>query len=256
MALYTNDFIARLEVVWGRGFLSPGGPEEVRMIVDGVELDGRAVLDIGVGTGGPAVALAREFGANVIGIDIEDGVLERARALVHETGLAERIRLEKVEPGPLPFPDASFDVVFSKDSLVHVPDKRALYAEIERVLRPGGHLAVSDWLSSPRADQDPAMRAWLEAVHLDFAFATAGEIVAMLRELGFEAVEAVDRNRWFVDLSHREQAAITGPLRSQLEARFGAEEVTAWYDRRQLLINAAEAGALRPTHIRACRSAA
>lgn len=256
MTQYTDDFIARLEVVWGRAFLSPGGPDEVRSIVDGIALDGRTVLDIGVGTGGPAMLLARQFGANVVGIDVEDGVLERARALADETGLAGRITLEKVEPGPLPFPDASFDVVFSKDSLVHVPDKRALYAEAERVLRPGGHLAVSDWLSSPAADEDPAMKAWLEAVHLDFTFATAEEIAAMLREIGFEAVETVDRNRWFVDLSHREQAAITGPLRSELEERFGAEEVTAWHHRRQLLVDAARAGALRPTRIRARRRAA
>lgn len=135
MTQYPDDFIARLEAVWGRGFLSPGGPDEVRMIVDGVALDGKTVLDIGIGTGGPAILLAGEFGANVIGLDVEDGVLERARALVEETGLADRIRLEKVDPGPLPFPDDSFDVVFSKDSLVHVPDKRALYAEAEGTWR-------------------------------------------------------------------------------------------------------------------------
>lgn len=256
MAQYTDEFIARLEVLWGRGFLSPGGPEEVRMIFEAVAPAGRDVLDIGVGLGGPAVVLARAFGAQVVGIDVENGVLERARALVDETRLADRITLELVEPGPLPFPDASFDVVFSKDSLVHVPDKRGLYAEAWRVLRPGGRLAVSDWLSGRTADQDPAMRAWLEAVHLDFTFATGDEVAAMLRAIGFEAVETVDRNAWFVDLSRREQAAITGPLRSELEALFGADEVSAWHGRRQLLVGAAAAGALRPTHIRARRSPA
>lgn len=256
MAQYTDDFIARLEVLWGRGFMSPGGPDEVRMIVEAVALDVKTVLDIGVGIGGPAMVLAQEFGAQVIGIDVEDGVLERAQALVDETCLADRITLKQVESGPLPFPDASFDVVFSKDSLVHVPDKRALYAEAERVLRPGGHLAVSDWLSGRTADKDPVMRAWLEAVHLDFTFATAEEVAAMLREIGFEAVETVDRNGWYVDLSRREQAAITGPFRSELEALLGSEEVSAWHSRRQLLVNAVEVGALRPTHIRARRSPA
>jgi SAM-dependent methyltransferase len=173
---------------------------------------------------------------------------------VHESGLADRITLRRVEAGPLPFADASFDVVFSKDSLVHVPDKRALYAEAERVLRPGGHLAVSDWLSAPGAHENPVMKAWLEAVHLDFTFATAEEVAAMLREIGFEAVETVDRNGWFVGLCHREQAAITGSLRSELEALLGAEEVAAWHGRRQLLVDSAERGALRPTHIRARRS--
>jgi ubiquinone/menaquinone biosynthesis C-methylase UbiE len=255
MAQYTDDFIARLEVLWGRGFMSPGGPDEVRMIVDGLALDGKAVLDIGVGIGGPAAVLVQEFGAKVVGIDVEEAVLRRARALVEETGLAGQITLELVTAGRLPFPDASFDVVFSKDSLVHVPDKRALYVEAERVLRPGGHLAVSDWLSSPGAEEVPAMQAWLQAIHLDFTFATAEDIAAMLRASGFVAVETTDRNRWFVELSRREQAVITGPLRWQLEALLGAEELAAWHGRRQLLVDAAEVGALRPTHIRTRRTA-
>lgn len=78
----------------------------------------------------------------------------------------------------------------------------------------------------------------------------------MLWEIGFDAVETVDRNAWFVDLSHREQATITGALRSELEALLGAKEVAAWHGRRQLLVNSAETGALRPTHIRARRRAA
>ena len=49
-------------------------------------------------------------------------------------------------PGPLPFADASFDIVFSKDALLHVPDKDALFAEIFRVLKPGGVFAASDWM--------------------------------------------------------------------------------------------------------------
>jgi SAM-dependent methyltransferase len=61
-------------------------------------------------------------------------------------GLAGRIRGVKVEPDGLPFAVASFDVVFSKDSLVQIPEKPALFADTLRALRPGGRFIASDWL--------------------------------------------------------------------------------------------------------------
>ena len=66
MAHYTDEFIARLQLVWGAGFLSPGGPQEVGEIVKRLDLGDRRVLDIGCGTGGPAIVLARDYGARVV----------------------------------------------------------------------------------------------------------------------------------------------------------------------------------------------
>ena len=54
--------------------------------------------------------------------------------LAQDEARADRIGLLKVAPGPLPFPPGTFDVVFSKDSIVHIPDKAALMAEVFRVL--------------------------------------------------------------------------------------------------------------------------
>ena len=54
-----------------------------------------------------------------------------------------------VEPGPLPFADQSFDAVFTKDAIVHIPDKPPFYREVLRVLRPGGLFVGSDWLCGP-----------------------------------------------------------------------------------------------------------
>ncbi|RMD88595.1 MAG: methyltransferase domain-containing protein, partial [Alphaproteobacteria bacterium] len=70
--LYDERHLALLEALWGEGYLSPGGPEEVARILDGVALAGREVLDIGCGAGGITVALAADFGAaRVVGIDVE-----------------------------------------------------------------------------------------------------------------------------------------------------------------------------------------
>ncbi|MFM7444901.1 MAG: methyltransferase domain-containing protein, partial [Tabrizicola sp.] len=133
---YPPRMIAMLEAVWGEGFLSPGGPEEVARVIGSHSLKGKAVLDIGCGAGGIDISLVRDHGAGfVTGIDVEDPVLTHARSLVAREGLGASIGLVKVAPGPLPFPPVIFDVVFSKDSIVHIPDKHALMSEVFRVLR-------------------------------------------------------------------------------------------------------------------------
>ncbi|MDE4100063.1 hypothetical protein [Phaeobacter gallaeciensis] len=75
---YQGHFIERLHAVWGEGFLSPGGPQEVCEIVRGLDLTGKSVLDIGFGTAGPATVLARDLGASrVVGVYIEEPLHRR-----------------------------------------------------------------------------------------------------------------------------------------------------------------------------------
>src|SRR3954468_12548058 len=136
---YEESFIARLEMMWGEGFLSPGGADEVRLMLSGEDISGKRILDIGCGAGGAELLLVREFDAHhVVGIDVVPELIERARQLCRKACLSGRIELTLVEPGPLPFEDASFDVVFTKDALLHMPDKLVAFREIHRVLWPGG----------------------------------------------------------------------------------------------------------------------
>ena len=113
--LYHDQMISMLEEVWGEGWLSPGGPEEVGRVLEGLNLTGKSVLDIGCGAGGIELVFINKHGAGyVTGIDVEDTVLAHARKHAQARGLADRIGLVKVAPGPLPFPPQTFDVVFSK----------------------------------------------------------------------------------------------------------------------------------------------
>ena len=157
---YAKDFTDALQFMWGDGFLSPGGPEEVAEMVAGLDLTGKRVLDVGSGLGGVDILLAAKHGAaEVVGIDVEPQLVKSARALISAKGLAERVRFQLVEPGPLPFPDARFDVVFSKDAMVHIEDKAALYAEVLRVLKPGGWFTAADWLWAEGAAKSSGRRS-------------------------------------------------------------------------------------------------
>ena len=149
--LYDDTHIALLEDIWGEGFLSPGGPDEVARVLEGLDLSGKTVLDIGCGSGAIAVLLARDYGAgSVVGIDVEDDVCNAAARLAEKEGVADRVSIRKVVPGPLDFADQSFDVVVMSLVLSYIDHPQDLLWECRRVLRPGGRLVLSSMI--PDAD--------------------------------------------------------------------------------------------------------
>jgi SAM-dependent methyltransferase len=103
---------------------------------------GERLLDVGCGTGGLAVQAAR-LGADVVGLDLSPGQLEKARAAVAAEGL--RIRLDEGDCQAMPYGDGSFDVVVSVFAAVFAPSHAAAAAELARVCRPGGRLALTAW---------------------------------------------------------------------------------------------------------------
>lgn len=248
---YPDHFIERLHVIWGEGFLSPGGPEEVSEIVKGIDLSGKVVLDVGFGTGGPAIALAKDHhAAKVVGIDVESQLRDRASKNVDNAGVKEKVELKIVEPGPFPFDDESFDVVFSKDSMIHIEDKTALFKEVNRVLKPGGVFVASDWLSGDDENGLPALDRLRKLAHLSFKMATAGEMETALADAGLRDIKSRDRNSWYATVCANELAQIEGPLKQQVIGIVGEEIYSNWLSVRKGLSEAVTAGGLRPTHLR------
>jgi phosphoethanolamine N-methyltransferase len=253
---YPRQMIDMLQAIWGEGFLSPGGPEEVARILEGCDIAGLSVLDIGCGAGGIDAALVRDHGASyVTGLDVEDTVLAQARSLIARDGLSDRIGLVKVAPGPLPFPPGSFDVVFSKDSIVHIPDKAALMAEVFRVLKPGGRFLASDWLIGHDDPPSPEMAAYIAAEGLDFGMASPGRYREAMQEAGFTAIETRSRNAWYREAARAELARLQGPVGAAAAAIVGQAFVEQNIGIWGRMIPVLDAGEHCPTHLRATKPA-
>ena len=106
---------------------------------------GSKVLDVGCGIGGPALYLAGELGCQVDGVTLSAPQAARATEKAQAAGLAGQARFHHLDALGTGFPDESFDVVWALESLMHIADRAAFFAEALRMLRPGGTLAVATW---------------------------------------------------------------------------------------------------------------
>jgi len=126
---------------------------------------GERVLDAGCGVGGSSLWLAQERGAQVVGITPVGSQVMRARHFAARHKLADRVSFEQADYTCTPFPAASFDVVWSLESLCHAPDKAAFYREAARLLRPGGRLVVAEYVRAARplgAVGELLLHEWLD----------------------------------------------------------------------------------------------
>ena len=251
---YDETAIRFLEALWGEGYLSPGGPDEVRRIVEGIDFAGKHVLDIGCGSGGITLFLAREYPlSRITGFDVEQPVIDAARRRAVEEGLEQRCDFVRGDPGPLPFDDGSFDVVFSKDALIHVADKEALFAEVFRILRPGGVFAASDWLTSHDGEPSTDMEAYLAAEGLSFGMASPQRYEAAMQAAGFAGVSTVNRNPWYREVARGELGRLAGSERERISAIVGADyvdkNIRTWTAMQKVL----DSGEHCPTHLRGFR---
>ena len=252
--LYSKALVGMLEVVWGEGWLSPGGPEEVARAVQSVDFTGRAVLDIGCGVGGIDFLLIEDYGArHVTGIDVEDTVLDIARSRAARRGLSERTAFLKVSPGSLPFLDASFDIVFSKDAIVHIPDKHELMRDVYRILKPGGWFVGSDWLISHDGEPSPEMKDYIAAEGLDFGMASPRRYREALAAAGFTDLAVVSRNDWYRRTARREYESMKGPLYDKAVAELGRDYVDHNIGIWAKMLVVLDKGEHCPTHLRGRR---
>ncbi|MFO1207667.1 MAG: class I SAM-dependent methyltransferase [Amaricoccus sp.] len=183
-----------------------GGAEATADLLDQLAIgpDTR-VLDVGSGIGGPARTMAARFGAQVTGVDLTPDFVETARRLTETVGLKAAFVVGSALD--LPFADASFDLATLLHVGMNIPDKPRLFAEVARVLVPGGTFAVYDVM---RFGAHPAFPLpW--AVDASSSFLEAPEAyLAAADAAGFALTSRRDRGAVARDFFARMQAQMAG----------------------------------------------
>ena len=159
---------------------------------------GMDLLDVGCGPASITADLAERVApGRVVGLDAAAGALEAARATLRERGLSEQVELTCGDIMALPFEDTSFDVVHAHQVLQHLADPVGALAEMRRVTRPGGIVAVRDAVYSAMTwfPEPAGMEQW-RSVYMATARANGGEpdagsrLLSWARAAGFADASA------------------------------------------------------------------
>ena len=171
--------------------LHPGGERlTLRLAQLAGVVPGARVVDVACGSGATALLLVRELGCVTVGVDLGARAIDQAR---RATPAGARASFEVGDAETLPLPDAGFDVALSECSLCTFPDKPRAIAEMARVVRPGGTIAIADVTAD--LDALPAkLRTALARVACVADARSADDYAALLRDAGCEplAIEPHD----------------------------------------------------------------
>ena len=189
--------------------LSPRDPSIMLQVVRELDLppDSR-VVDVGCGEGAHAFRLATHFGLRVLGIDPVQRHLDLARTarrdLVPE--IASRVSFERGTATALPAPDASLDLVWCRDVMVHVGHPEEAWAEFARVLRPGGHVVSYQVVATDLLPPDEA--DWLfDVMGVVPPSADARVVDEAITRSGLEVVDSIDLAGEWSEWSQEQEGA-------------------------------------------------
>lgn len=149
------------------------------------------VLEIGSGSGGPALFLAKAVNCRLVGLDTNEFGVKNSIDLAHQHGFESQAEFRLADASqPLPFEPETFDAIISNDAMCHVAGRLEVLKEWRRVLKPGGRMLFTDALviTGVVSHEEIAQRSLIGF----YFFVPSGENERLIREAGFELIRADD----------------------------------------------------------------
>lgn len=228
---YTRRGILRYEKMFGAGFVSTGGLSTTEEFVDLLNLKpGQKVLDVGCGIGGGNFYMAKTFGVEVLGLDLSENMVEIAMERAIDEKLP-MVTFEVADATKRSFEEGSFDVIYSRDTILHIDDKLALFKRFHSWLKPGGQLLISDYCCGEKP-WTPTFQDYVQ--QRGYVLYTPQQYGQFIEEAGFCSVRAEDRTAQFIQVIQTElerAVAIKEEYIAEVSEEDYLEVVSGWSDK-------------------------
>nr|CAG4635555.1 EOG090X08T4 [Artemia franciscana] len=161
------------------------------------------VLDVGCGIGGSAFHMAGTYGVEVHGVDLSTNMITLAleNQAKQPLEVKTKVSFEICDITKHSFPEGSFDVVYSRDTILHIGDKETLFSHFYKWLKPGGRVLISDYC---RGEQEHSEDFTRYVSQRGYHLLTVQQYGEVLSTVGFKEVEAIDKTSFFIDILKKE----------------------------------------------------
>ncbi|WP_439242819.1 MULTISPECIES: class I SAM-dependent methyltransferase [unclassified Lonepinella] len=183
-----HNFLARL----GKTRLRPGGKKATDWLIANGDFDAnKKVLEVACNMGTTAIGLAKQFGCQIEGVDLDEVALEKAQKNIEANGLQDKIHVQRANAMKLPFEDNTFDIVINEAMLTMLPVQAKMKAveEYFRVLKPNGFLLTHDVMLTT-TEAEPVIKQLREAINITVTPLTREDWTQLFKDSGFRNVDS------------------------------------------------------------------
>jgi phosphoethanolamine N-methyltransferase len=238
---YSLTGIYRYEWIFGPGFLGYGEPQVTREIIDKMNWSpGTRVLDVGSGLGGPAFLMASEYKAKVSGVDLTQQIVDIASERQKEKNIGN-VSFYQGDIHQMNWGEGSFDVIWSRETLLHVPDKDALFQKFYHWLAPGGAVMITDYARRVGRGSEKFENYIQES---GYPLLELEKYADHIRQAGFEQVTIQDQTDYLISIL-QDQLYKLDSRKDEFISKFSKDDYEYLRSRWQLKLDCCQDGDMK-----------